>query len=210
MATDGQVSWPSVGSSVAAYGQFFMAANTHCPGDATANVKAMLPELPFRPKHIQVLWVAVISDTSLTCCANRWTPLKGCLTNSWRLSEPNTHPASVRPSVRSLMAFTLGTGVSGGSPCDSGGKLNRIPRPTRTDRGVARGGLRGNQVFEVCFREHEVCEHLRFQRCHAQTASTASRSPDSVLGLTAICNYYSRVNGKARSNLHSKAVDNST
>ena len=27
MATDGQFSWPSVGSSVAAYGQFFMAAN---------------------------------------------------------------------------------------------------------------------------------------------------------------------------------------
>ncbi len=28
MATGGQFSWPSVGSSVAAYGQFFMAANT--------------------------------------------------------------------------------------------------------------------------------------------------------------------------------------
>ena len=27
MATGGQFSWPSVGSSVAAYGQFFMAAN---------------------------------------------------------------------------------------------------------------------------------------------------------------------------------------
>lgn len=28
MATNGQFSWPSVGSSVAAYGQFGMAANT--------------------------------------------------------------------------------------------------------------------------------------------------------------------------------------
>jgi len=31
MATIGQFSWPSVGNSVAAYGQFFMAANT--PGN---------------------------------------------------------------------------------------------------------------------------------------------------------------------------------
>jgi hypothetical protein len=28
MATNGQVYWPAVGISVAAYGQFFMAANT--------------------------------------------------------------------------------------------------------------------------------------------------------------------------------------
>ena len=28
MATTGQFYWPSVGTSVAAYGQFFMAANT--------------------------------------------------------------------------------------------------------------------------------------------------------------------------------------
>ena len=29
MATDGQFYWPSVGTFVAAYGQFFMAANKH-------------------------------------------------------------------------------------------------------------------------------------------------------------------------------------
>lgn len=33
MATNGQFSWPSVGSSVAAYGQFGMAANSGAPGD---------------------------------------------------------------------------------------------------------------------------------------------------------------------------------
>lgn len=31
MATNGQFSWPSVGSSVAAYGQFGMAANNRLP-----------------------------------------------------------------------------------------------------------------------------------------------------------------------------------
>ena len=30
MATVGQFYWPSVGTFVAAYGQFFMAANIHC------------------------------------------------------------------------------------------------------------------------------------------------------------------------------------
>jgi len=29
MATNGQFYWPSVGNFVAAYGQFFMAANSH-------------------------------------------------------------------------------------------------------------------------------------------------------------------------------------
>ena len=33
MATTGQFYWPSVGTSVAAYGQFFMAANTGRPGN---------------------------------------------------------------------------------------------------------------------------------------------------------------------------------
>jgi hypothetical protein len=35
MATDGQFSWPSVSSSVAAYGQFFMAANMTAPSITT-------------------------------------------------------------------------------------------------------------------------------------------------------------------------------
>ena len=34
MATCGQFSWPSVGSFVAAYGQFFMAANTRASTEA--------------------------------------------------------------------------------------------------------------------------------------------------------------------------------
>lgn len=40
MATDGHFSWPSVGSSVAAYGQFFMAANTLAVTSVNAPIDA--------------------------------------------------------------------------------------------------------------------------------------------------------------------------
>ena len=42
MATDRQFSWPSVGSSVAAYGQFFMAANTGQLGGSNDRTTALM------------------------------------------------------------------------------------------------------------------------------------------------------------------------
>ena len=47
MATDGQFYWPSVGNYVAAYGQFFMAANT-----PEAWRRSKRDGMQFEPPHV--------------------------------------------------------------------------------------------------------------------------------------------------------------
>ena len=62
MATSGQFYWPSVGSSVAAYGQFVMAANTVLAPHRTAPSKVCC--CPGRRR-----WNGAMEDTSILATA---------------------------------------------------------------------------------------------------------------------------------------------
>lgn len=67
MATNGQFSWPSVGSFVAAFGQFFMAANKPVPpvtpvgmGKATRGVE--LESMGALDEHQIAVWMKQIAS----------------------------------------------------------------------------------------------------------------------------------------------------